>query len=99
VVRRSGSHDNQIDLAWIRIGHVQRAPGSLNCEGRRRLAVRDDVAAGDAGALTDPLVGSVHHAGQIIVCENALRHGHAPPDDLPAHPVVRRAVPRSVRLL
>jgi hypothetical protein len=55
-----------------------RPGGGLGAEVRRILAWSGDPAFADAGAGLDPLVGGIHHLGELGVGELAFRR--ADPD-------------------
>src|SRR5207248_3834722 len=71
VGRRGRKHDD-VDVAGVDAGMIERAARGLGSEAARRLPVRRDVAVADTGALDDPLIGRVDGLGQFLI-GNAAR--------------------------
>ena len=63
-------------------GIFERAPRGVGGQARRRLAFAGDVAAANAGALDDPLVGGVDRLRQFFIVDAALgKRGTGSSDD------------------
>ena len=68
---RGGEHD-QVDVARVDAGMLERAARRLGRKGRGRLAFAGDIAAADAGPLDDPFVGRVDGLRELLVGDPAL---------------------------
>ena len=72
-VRRHRRDDEEVDVGGRQAGALQGLGGGLGAEVRRILARAGDPAFADAGAGLDPLVGGIHHLGELGVGERAFR--------------------------
>ena len=73
VVRRRGRQHDQIDRLRIDAGMVERGTRGIDRQMRGKLAVGGDMALPDAGALHDPLVGSIQPARQFGIGQDLPR--------------------------
>ena len=73
VVRRRGRHHDQVDRLRIDAGIGERRARGIDAEMRGELVVGRDVALPDAGALHDPVVGSVNSCRQFGIGQHLLR--------------------------
>src|SRR6202165_4401645 len=72
-VRRGGAESDEVDISRCDACRLQGAACRLFRQIERRLALRGDVAALDAGAAANPLIGGVDHLLQIEVGDHLLR--------------------------
>ncbi len=72
VVRRRGGEHDEVDVARLQPGILQRRAGGVEREVGGHLAIGGDAALLDAGALDDPFVGGVHHQREVGIGEDAL---------------------------
>ncbi len=84
VGRRGGEHD-QVDVGGIEARVGERRARGVQADVGRELAGRRYVALADAGALHDPLVGSIDHARQLVIGEDPLRQVAAATHDDRSH--------------
>ena len=66
--------DDEVDVGRREPGALDRLPGGLSRQIRRRDARFDDVPLADAGALQDPFVARFDHLLEIGVGEHAWRN-------------------------
>ena len=84
VVRGGGRQNDQIEIAAVHAGAVERLLRRAHREIGGQLSGCGHAALADAGALADPRVGGVEAGGQIVVGHDPRGQIGAAPDDLGA---------------
>ena len=72
-IRRGRAEGDEVDILGRQAGGLQGAPRGLLGQIHRGLAVGGDVAALDAGARADPLIGRVDLLLEFAIGDDALR--------------------------
>src|SRR3546814_5187099 len=63
-IGRGGAEHDQVDLAGLHPGRIQRVGGGIQRQIAGGLASGSDMALADTGAVTNPLVAGLHHRSE-----------------------------------
>ena len=85
VIRRHGGEDDVVELVLGHTGVLERLVRRTDAEVAGGGAQLDEVARLHAAPFPDPVVGGVHHPGELIVADEVLAGHEAAAQDLRAH--------------
>jgi hypothetical protein len=85
VLGRQRGEDNGVEVGRPHVGPVECHLGRLEGEVAGQLPLANPPPLFDPGASANPLVGGIHHLGQVVIGDDTVRQIDARGDELGAH--------------